>query len=120
MATGTVKLIVEQRDSQVPDSLPEATDSRPRAEPLKAHLVSLATPYSSVSAFCQSVLSNLIPNRFWGEGNLGQENKKVVMRNIDRFIRLRRFESQSLHTVFQALKVRLSHIEAQTQAKTCS
>ena len=102
------ELMLEQLDSQIPDPLPGAADPRPRAEPLKAHLVSLATPHSDVSAFCQGVLSNLIPNRFWGDGNQGNKNKKVVMRNVDHFIRLRRFESQSLHTVFQGLKVRLS------------
>ena len=102
-------LTPEQLDSQVPGpssySSIDAAVPQLRAEPPKAPLVSLATPQSDVSAYCQAVLSNLIPNRFWGEGIQGQENKNVVMRNVDRFVRLRRFENLSLHAVFQGLKV---------------
>ena len=89
-----------------------------RAEPPEAPLVSLATPHSNVSAFCQAVLSNLIPNGFWGEGTQGLENKDVVMRNIDRFVRLRRFESLSLHAVFQGLKVKERSFESLTMKLT--
>lgn len=99
----------EKVDSQVPGpsscTVINAAVPQIRAEPPNAPLVSLATPQSDVSAFCQAVLSNLIPDRFWGEGNQGQDNKEVVMRNTDRFVRLRRFESLSLHAVFQGLKV---------------
>ncbi|CAD6591538.1 MAG: hypothetical protein ASARMPREDX12_005212 [Alectoria sarmentosa] len=102
-------LTPEQLDSQVLGSSSyssiDAAVPQLRAEPPKAHLVSLATPHSDVSAFCQAVLSNLIPSRFWGEGTQGQENKNVVMRNVDRFVKLRRFENLSLHAVFQGLKL---------------
>ena len=96
----------EQLNSQGQTSSIDAAVPQIRAEPPEAPWVSLATPHSDVSAFCQAVLSNLIPTRFWGEGSQGQENKNVVMRNIDRFVRLRRFENLSLHAVFQGLKVK--------------
>ena len=99
----------KQHSSQLPGpslrSSLDAASPEIRAEPPRAPLVSLATPPSDVSAFCRAVLSNLIPNRFWGEGSEGQENKDVVMGSIDRFVRLRRFENLSLHAVFQGLKV---------------
>lgn len=109
VAAGPAESTPEQLDSQVPGPLSssrfDAAVPQLRAEPPKASLVLLATPHSDVSAFCQAVLSNLIPNSFWGEGSQGQENKNVTMRNVDRFVRLRRFESLSLHAVTQGLKV---------------
>ena len=75
------------------------------AAPSSPSFTSLATPHSDVSAFCRAVLVKVIPDRFWGDGAQGLENKGVVMRHVDRFIRLRRFENMSLHTVFQRLKV---------------
>lgn len=74
-------------------------------DPVKRPLVSLATPHSDVSAFCRAVLTTVIPNDFWGEGSQGQRNRECVMQNVDRFVRLRRFETLSLHAVFQSLKV---------------
>lgn len=68
-------------------------------------IVDLATPVSQVSAFCQRVLSKIIPNEFWGVGSTQKHNKELVLRNVDRFIRLRRFENMSLHDVYQGIKV---------------
>ena len=110
MTTEPARMTPEQLNSQGPSpqssSSIEAAAPQVRAEPPEATWVSRATPHSNVSAFCQAVISNLIPNRFWGEGSQGLENKDVIMRNIDRFVRLRRFENLSLHAVFQGLKVR--------------
>ena len=114
VAAEAAKSTLEKLDSQVipgPSSCPctDASTLRNKTKSPETPLVLLATPLSDVSAFCQAVLSNLIPNRFWGEGKQGQENKTVIMRNIDSFVRLRRFESLSLHTVSQGLKVRSSN-----------
>jgi telomerase reverse transcriptase len=68
-------------------------------------LTDLATPVSSVSAFCQAVLSRIIPDGFWGAGTSEAHNKAVILRKVDHFIKLRRFESMSLHEVVQGLKV---------------
>ncbi len=68
-------------------------------------LFELATPNAEVSAFCRASLSHVIPNGFWGEGAFGTKNREIFKNNVDRFIRLRRFESLSLHVVCQGLKV---------------
>lgn len=71
----------------------------------KTSTVTFATPTSDVSAFCRAALSKIIPDGFWGEKREGAGNKAIVMRNIDRFVQLRRFENLSLHLVSQGLKV---------------
>ncbi|KAI4287710.1 MAG: hypothetical protein L6R35_003030 [Caloplaca aegaea] len=68
-------------------------------------VVDHSTPVSNVSAFCRAVLARLIPDAFWGCGGAGDHNKEVTMSNVDRFVRLRRFESMTLHVVFQGLKI---------------
>ena len=78
------------------------------AAPSNPSFTSLATPQSDVSAFCRAVLVKVIPDRFWGDSAQGLENKGVVMEHVDKFIRLRRFENMSLHTVCQRMKVNCS------------
>ncbi|KAF4510782.1 hypothetical protein G6O67_002648 [Ophiocordyceps sinensis] len=68
-------------------------------------LVDLACPASCVSAFCQAVLSKTIPDEFWGDGDTLCHNKKSFMHKVDHFIKLRRFESMTLHEISQGLKV---------------
>jgi hypothetical protein len=68
-------------------------------------MVNHATPSSMVSAFCRSALSNLIPKGFWGTGDAQKSNEKVFLKNVDRFIELRRFENLSLHEVSQGVQV---------------
>ncbi|KAL8903673.1 MAG: hypothetical protein Q9207_003775 [Kuettlingeria erythrocarpa] len=70
-----------------------------------APIVDRSTPVANVSAFCRAVVANLVPIGFWGEGAEGDHNKDVIMRNIDRFICLKRFESLTLHVVSQDLKI---------------
>lgn len=67
-------------------------------------LVDLACPASCVSAFCQAVLSKTIPDEFWGDGDTLCHNKKSFMHKVDHFIKLRRFESMTLHEISQGLK----------------
>lgn len=78
--------------------------------PKYTSLVDLATPASQVSAFCQAVLSKIIPDGFWGDGEVQLANKKTIMSKVDHFIRLRRFETMSMHEVSQDLKVMDSEI----------
>ncbi|KAH6608728.1 telomerase reverse transcriptase [Trichoderma cornu-damae] len=67
-------------------------------------LVELACPTACVSAFCQAVLSRIIPDAFWG-GEESCHNKIVFLRKVDHFIKLRRFEMVSLHEITQDFKV---------------
>lgn len=68
-------------------------------------LVEYATPFSEVSAFCRAAISKVIPKEFWGQVADGCRNKDVIMGKINQFIRLRRFESLTLHAICQDLKV---------------
>lgn len=72
----------------------------------KPILMDYATPAAEVSAFCRSVLSTLIPNRFWGEADTQTHNKGLFLKAVDKFISLRRFETMSLHDALQGMKVR--------------
>lgn len=83
----------------------EDQDCHPRVKKPKLSLTDHATPASSVSAFCRAVLQRLIPPRFFGEGEHGIWNRKIVMKHVDSFIKLRRYESLSLHEVCKGLKV---------------
>ncbi|XXG94534.1 hypothetical protein Hte_000791 [Hypoxylon texense] len=70
-----------------------------------ASIFSLATPSSSISAFCQAVLRKIVPNGFWGSGSTAEHNESLFLKNVDKFISLRRFEGMSLHEVTQGMKV---------------
>lgn len=74
-----------------------------------ASLVELATPVSSVSAFCQAIVSKVIPGGFWGQGATQAHNKACFLKKIHHFIHLRRFESMCLHEVMQGMKVSGDH-----------
>lgn len=64
-----------------------------------------ATPHVAVSAFCRGVLAKLIPNELYGCGVDGIKNRNIILRHVDTFVQMRRFESLSLHEVSQGLKV---------------
>lgn len=71
----------------------------------KFSMIDFATPSADVSAFCRAILSNIIPNGFWGEAEEGTSNKRAIMRYVDQFIKVRRYENLTLHAIFQGLKV---------------
>ena len=68
-------------------------------------ITELASPARRVSAFCQAVLSKIIPDAFWGDGDVLKHNKRAILRKVDHFVKLRRFETMSLHEILQNLKV---------------
>ncbi|DAA73918.1 TPA_exp: putative Telomerase reverse transcriptase [Trichophyton benhamiae CBS 112371] len=71
----------------------------------KVSMTDYATPTHAVSAFCRAVLQKVIPHELYGRGEDGLHNRAVVMRNVDRFLSLRRFETMSLHEVVQGLRI---------------
>ena len=83
-------------------------DTIPRVAGIKRSFMDLATPHAHVSAFCRASISKLIPKAFWGDGDVGRHNRETTMTNIDRFIKLRRFENFSLHAAIQGMKVILN------------
>ncbi|KAH0004930.1 hypothetical protein KCU78_g13146, partial [Aureobasidium melanogenum] len=69
------------------------------------NIMRMATSSSQVSAFCRSVIAKVFPSRLWGEGEGGIANKAHVMHQLDRFVRLGRYESLMLHEVAQGIKI---------------
>lgn len=64
-----------------------------------------ATPATAVSAFCRAVLHRLLPPQALGEGPGGELNYNILMRNVDSFVKMRRYENISLHSVCNGMKV---------------
>ncbi|KAK2040516.1 hypothetical protein LZ31DRAFT_40461 [Colletotrichum somersetense] len=64
----------------------------------------LATPAAHVSAYCQAILAKIIPNEFWGLGEDQVHNKNTILRRVDHFIRMRRFESMALCELTDGVK----------------
>ncbi|KAI9772335.1 MAG: hypothetical protein M1840_001084 [Geoglossum simile] len=75
----------------------------------KQSFTDFATPVAKVSAFCRAVIHNIIPGEFWGTGETGEWNERIMMRNVDRFVTLRRYESLALHEALQGLKITSIH-----------
>lgn len=69
-----------------------------------------------VSAFCRAVVRNVVPPDMFGTSGEKNSNLGIVMRGIDCFIRLRRYESITLHDVMHGLA--LARIEWLSPAKT--
>ena len=75
------------------------------ADSCEEGIFSMATPVAQVSAYCRAVVKTLIPSEFWGNSQHHISNLRHVMHNIDHFIRSSRFETMTLHTVVQGVKV---------------
>ncbi|KEF53771.1 uncharacterized protein A1O9_10172 [Exophiala aquamarina CBS 119918] len=63
-----------------------------------------ATPPEMVSVFCRSVIATLLPQNSLGTGSDGVHNLQTLLRKVDQFIKLRRFETLSLHQVMQGIR----------------
>lgn len=94
-----------QPELQPPQQLKPQQQPKDTVPAPKYSLTDYATPASSVSAFCRAVLRKLIPPQFFGTGEDGLANKRVIFTHVDRFVRMRRFESLNLHEVCQGLKI---------------
>ncbi|KAK9770635.1 putative Telomerase reverse transcriptase [Seiridium cardinale] len=78
-------------------------DSNKTVQP--SSIVELATPVSSVSAYCQAVIRKILPNGFLGKDHVLEHNRRMLLQRVDQFVRLRRFETMSLHEVTQGIKM---------------
>ncbi|KAK6536115.1 hypothetical protein TWF281_000361 [Arthrobotrys megalospora] len=59
----------------------------------------------SVYTFIRAVMSNIVPLAFWGSGKSALKNRDVFFSHLEKFVKLRRYESLSLHDVMQGLKL---------------
>jgi telomerase reverse transcriptase len=74
--------------------------------PRPSAITDLATPASRVSAFCQSVMKKVVPNAIWGDGEAGEYNKRLILKHVDTFLRARKFESFTLQSFLEGLRIR--------------
>ena len=84
---------------------PTSKEDKHIPKPSEISFTKFAAPHSEVSSFCRAVLSQVIPAEFWGDGMDGLKNKSLIMKRIDQFVHLRKFETLSLHNIFQGIKV---------------
>ncbi|EFY88706.1 telomerase reverse transcriptase, putative [Metarhizium acridum CQMa 102] len=97
---------LDRGQRRIGPTAPVATNGRQQTMPAPKSnsLVDLATSPSQVSAFCQAALTHVVPNDFWGKGETLSHNKAMFLRNVDHFVRLRRFETMTLHEIYQGMK----------------
>ena len=65
-----------------------------------------ASTAAKVSAYCRAAVIKVFPRETWGYGVNGYANQRLVLLCVDRFVRLRRYESMSLHDVLHLMKIR--------------
>ncbi|KAK6357467.1 hypothetical protein TWF718_001777 [Orbilia javanica] len=63
------------------------------------------TSSHSVYAFIRAVISNIIPLELWGTGKSVLKTREVFFRHMESFVKLRRYETLSLHNVMQGFKL---------------
>lgn len=97
---------VQRHSPEAAGNTTEGKTENKRRPKHKVNLTDYATPASAVSAFCRAVLLKIVPPQLFGDGPEGLENRKIIMKHVDAFIKMRRFESPSLHEVCSGLKVR--------------
>ena len=68
-------------------------------------ILAYATPTAHVSAFCRAVVKSVLPGNALGMGADGEHNMAVLFGQIDRFVGMRRYESLTLHEVYQNLRI---------------
>jgi telomerase reverse transcriptase len=62
-----------------------------------------ATPLGNVSAFCRAAIRHVFPLELFGDHGGETSNSAAIMRCVDDFVRLRRYETTSLHDVVQGI-----------------
>lgn len=68
-------------------------------------ILAYATPTARVSAFCRAAVGRLLPKNALGVGANGEHNLVELLDRVDQFVRMRRYESFSLHEVLQNLRI---------------
>ncbi|KAF3916552.1 hypothetical protein ABW20_dc0102400 [Dactylellina cionopaga] len=58
-----------------------------------------------VFVFLRAVIGNIVPLAFWGNGKAAIKNREMFFSHLEKFVKLRRYESLSLHEVIQGFKM---------------
>lgn len=105
----SVKLELKNLTSQPGDTIgPKNQDKKENfqsLQPPRSSVTDYATPAAAVSAFCRAVLQKVLPLQFFGDGVEGESNRSIVLKHVDAFIKMRRYENISLHSVCKNIKV---------------
>jgi telomerase reverse transcriptase len=72
----------------------------PSGEASKPGSFQRATSSAQVSAFCRAAVQAVFPPKLWGVANV-----RHLCSSIDKFVRLRRYETLALHDVLQGMKI---------------
>jgi telomerase reverse transcriptase len=64
-----------------------------------------AAPLGNVSAFCRAAIRRVFPPEIFGDHAGKTGNSAAIMRCVDSFVRLRRYETISLHEVMQDISL---------------
>ncbi|EPQ64549.1 Bgt-2774 [Blumeria graminis f. sp. tritici] len=97
---------MESNAKEVINKSIEHTNSLTKNATHERSLAEHATPVALVSSFCCAILDNLIPPNFWGTTELQIRNRKTFYRNVDQFLKRRRYETLSLHEALQGLQIK--------------
>ncbi|KAI9728984.1 MAG: hypothetical protein M1828_000069 [Chrysothrix sp. TS-e1954] len=73
------------------------------------HFASLASSNVQVSAFCRACVQKVFPHQLLGEDSATGHNWKILLANVDAFVKARRLESYTLEYMMHGL--RLQHIQ---------
>lgn len=76
-----------------------------------------ACSLAEVSSFCRAVVMRVFPKDLWGTDEAGQSNAKVLLSNVDTFVRLRRYETLSLHDLVQKMLLNADWLQPQSQGQ---
>ncbi|KIH87619.1 telomerase reverse transcriptase [Sporothrix brasiliensis 5110] len=107
--SGSTESSEKLADKKEPYPQQTGEDDRPgtkASKPLSpVPLVQLATPVRQVSAFCQAVFLKIVPDDFWGLGEVQVHNKAIFLKKLDLFVRLQRYEKLNFHSLLQGFKI---------------
>ncbi|GJN91088.1 hypothetical protein Rhopal_004105-T1 [Rhodotorula paludigena] len=97
VSRGDVSIDISHASLVVPHGQTQA-EERQQAKP---KLAQFACSFYGVERFVESVTRDVIPRAFWGS----DDNYKVIRSHISAFVRMRRYETTSLHVLMQGFSV---------------
>ena len=84
----------------------DAPEHESQHEDIETSFIPYTTPTNRVVNFITAAVKNILPKKAFGTGKKGHDNWHHILRWIQRFIHMRRFESMSLHEVVQGISLK--------------